>query len=87
VRLVYIAGLAFDPGYDMMVGGGGNGTPTPFTVEDVSMLLCFRSWQDLERAIFCHKSEVQKSFGQSVVRILLRLMFCDDNKHDNRPFC
>jgi len=38
VRLVYIAGLAFDPGYDMMVGGGGNGTPTPFTVEDVSIL-------------------------------------------------
>jgi len=45
VRLVYIAGLAMDTGYDMMIGGGGNGTPTPFTVEDVSMVVHFTLWQ------------------------------------------
>jgi hypothetical protein len=39
VRLVYIAGLAVDTGYDMMVGGAGNGTPAPFTVEDVCYAL------------------------------------------------
>jgi len=44
VRLIYIAGLAVDTGFDMMAPGAGNGTPTPFTVEDVCMLWPFRSW-------------------------------------------
>jgi len=49
VKLVYIAGLAMNTGYDMIVGGG-NGTPTPLDVEDVNMLLSFQSWHNLESA-------------------------------------